>query len=134
MVILAARGKEVQEVTGLFSRPMPICRGRRQQVRFQFGLPKAQCFFVRLDIRQEPAQFGRFLRGHATMLIELDRLIGHDRALRRASGYFALSYSRRISSLPYLCSSTSRNAPARHSRGSPSIANRMAWAACSKRL
>src|SRR4029077_7565559 len=100
------RRKEVEEVTGLFSRFLPICRGRGQQVGFQFGLPKAQFFFVRLDIRQEPAQLGRFLRGHAAMLVEVDRLIGHDRALRRVSGYFSLSYSRRISSLPYLCSST----------------------------
>jgi hypothetical protein len=61
----------------LFGSFVPICRRRRQQVRFQFGLPKAQRLLVRFDVRQQATKLGRLLGSHAAMLIQVDRFFGH---------------------------------------------------------
>jgi len=52
---------------------------------------------------------------------------------RRASGYWSLSYNRRIPSRSNISSSTSRRASGRNSGGSSSIAKRMASAALANR-
>ncbi len=134
--ILCSEGcaKKIEEIASLFRSLMPICGWGRQQVSLQFVLPQAQRLLVALDIGQQPPQLGRLLRDHPATLVEVYGLVGHDRILRRARGYSALSYNRRMSLLPYLCSSTSRNAPMRHSGGKSSIAKRMASAACANRL
>jgi hypothetical protein len=46
------RPKEIEQVAGLFRRFMPTRCRRRQEVRFQFILPKAQCLLVRFHVRE----------------------------------------------------------------------------------
>ena len=72
--------KEIEEIAGFFGSLMPIRRRGRKQVGFQFVLPEAQCLLVRLHVRQEPPKLGRLLCGHPAMLIEVDGIVGHDRA------------------------------------------------------
>jgi hypothetical protein len=49
----------------------PIGRGRCNQARFQFVLPKAQGSFIGL-VCEQPAQVSGLLSGHTAMLIQVD--------------------------------------------------------------
>lgn len=68
------RRKEIEEVAGFSASLFPIRCRRREQVGFQFVLPKAQCLLVRLDVRQQPTKIRSFLGGHSAMLVKVDRL------------------------------------------------------------
>jgi hypothetical protein len=48
-------------------------------VSFQFILPKGQGILVRLPVGRQPAQISGLLRSHPAALIEIDRLLRHQR-------------------------------------------------------
>src|SRR5580704_7060154 len=127
------RGKQIEQVARLLGGIVPIRRGRREQLRFQFILPQPQRPLVGFHFRHHPAQAGGLLGRHAATLIEIDGLVGHEWTTRRANGYSALSYNCRMPPLSNLSSPTSRKAPIRSSGSRSSMAKRMASAAWAKR-
>src|SRR5262245_53416527 len=71
-------GEKSEQITGLLGRFLPIGGRRCDQLRFQFILPQAQRSLIGLDLRQQATQLGRLLSNRPTMLIQIDRLVGHD--------------------------------------------------------
>jgi hypothetical protein len=74
-----ARGIEVEQMPRLHCGLRPRSGGHRHHAVFEFGLPLAQFPYMGFDVGQRAAQIGRLLRGHAAMLVEIDRAVSHGR-------------------------------------------------------
>jgi hypothetical protein len=77
------RSKEIEEIARFLGRFRPIRSRRRDELSFQFVLPKAQGLLVGFYVCEQPAEVGGLLSGHPPMLVQIDRLFRH---VREVSG------------------------------------------------
>ena len=106
--------------SALWQRIRPRSSGYRQQLAFEARLPLAKVSCVALDLRQRATEVGRFLSGHATMLVEIERFVSHRARLHRSAAHRTDRPSRSISSRSPTAfrrdSDQGRNAPERGER------------------
>jgi hypothetical protein len=57
---------------------------------FQVRLPITQFSCIAFDFRQDATKVGRFLSGHATVFIEIERFISHQVYSHRFAAYPAI--------------------------------------------
>lgn len=81
-----AGGIEVEQMARLHCGLRPGRRGHGHHAVFEIGLALAQIPDLGLDLAQGAAQVGGFLRGHAAVLVEIDRLLSHWPMLASAAG------------------------------------------------
>src|ERR1700731_3750199 len=78
---------QIQDVARLGGGLRPRRGGNREKLLFQKGLPVAQILCVVLNLRQSPPDVSRSLSGHATVLVEIERLLSHWARLRRSAAH-----------------------------------------------
>jgi hypothetical protein len=87
-LILSSRHRRIKidKVASLGGGFVPV-RGRRcNELRLDLILLQPQLMLVGFDLGESPAKIGRLLGCHAAMLIEFDRLLGHNYVPRRTKG------------------------------------------------
>src|ERR1700751_5549260 len=93
-----SRSIEIQNIARFGGRIRPRISRYRQQLAFEACLPLAKVSCVALDLRQRAPEVGRFLSGHATVLVEIERFVSHRARLRRSAAHRTDRPSRSISS------------------------------------
>ena len=72
------RGIQIHDVPRLGGGLRPRLSLNRQQLAFQHLLPLAQLPCVGFNLGKRTPDVGGFLRGHAAMFIEIERLVTHE--------------------------------------------------------